>query len=139
MTIKTKKLQSLLSAQVGKGGLHNIVVAVQSYDHSLDFTCAAGVADPATGAPMTPDTPYFIASVTKMYTAAIIMQLYAEHRLDLEAPVSAYLPGSLLEGIHVYKGTDYSPQLKVYQLVNQTSGLADFEADKPRGGKSVIA
>jgi CubicO group peptidase (beta-lactamase class C family) len=138
MPDKTQNLQSLLNSQVGKGGLHNIVAAVQSYDQSLDFVGAAGVADPATGAPMTPETPYFIASVTKMYTAAIIMQLHEQKRLDLEAPLSDYLPDSLLEGIHLYKGTDYSRQLKVFQLVNQTSGLADFEADKPRGGKSVL-
>jgi D-alanyl-D-alanine carboxypeptidase len=138
VTDKTQKLQSLLNSQVGKGGLHNIVAAVQSYDQSLDFVGAAGVADPDNGAAMTPETPYFIASVTKMYTAAIIMQLHQEKCLDLEAPVSQYLPASLLDGIHVYKGTDYSRQLKVCQLVNQTSGLADFEADKPRGGKSVL-
>jgi len=87
---------------------------------------------------MTPYTPYFIASVTKMYTAAIIMRLHEGKRLDLEAPVADYLPDSLLDGIHVYKGTDYSHQLKVYQLVNQTSGMADYEVDKPRGGKSVL-
>jgi len=138
MTDKTKKLQSLLDAQVGKGGLHNIVAAVQSYDQKLDFIGAAGMADPDAGAAMTPDTPYFIASVTKMYTAAIIMRLHEGKRLDLEAPVAAYLPDSLLDGIHVYKGTDYSHQLKVYQLVNQTSGMADYEVDKPRGGKSVL-
>jgi CubicO group peptidase (beta-lactamase class C family) len=73
-----------------------------------------------------------------MFTAAIIMQLHAEERLDLEAPVSDYLPGSLLDGIHVYKGIDYSHQIKVFQLVNQTSGLADFEVEKPRRGKSVL-
>jgi CubicO group peptidase (beta-lactamase class C family) len=138
MTNKTQKLQSLLNAQVGKGGLRNIVAAVQSYDKGLDLVGAAGVADPATGAPMTPETPYFIASVTKMYTAAIIMQLHQEKRLDLQAPVSDYLPDALLDGIHVYKGVDYSRQLKVFQLVNQTSGLADFETDKPRRGKSVL-
>ena len=138
MTDKTQKLQLLLNSQIGKGGLHNIVAAVQSYDQSLDFVGAAGVADPVTGAPMTPEMPYFIASVTKMYTAAIIMQLHEQKRLDLEASVTDYLPISLLDGIHVYKGSDYSRQLKVYQLVNQTSGLADFEADKPRGGKSVL-
>lgn len=138
MTDKTKKLQSLLDSQVGKGGLHNIVAAVQSCDQSLDFVGSAGVADPATGAPMKPETPYFIASVTKMYTAAIILQLCQEKRLDLEAPVTDYLPADLLDGIHVYKGADYGRRLKVYQLVNQTSGLADFEADKPRGGKSVL-
>jgi D-alanyl-D-alanine carboxypeptidase len=134
----TNKLQALLTAQVGKGGLHNIVAAVQSYDQRLDFVGAAGVADPGSGAMMQPATPYFIASITKMYTAAIIMQLHEHKRLDLAAPVSDYLPANLLDGIHRYKGTDYSRQLKVFQLVNQTSGLADFEVDKPRGGKSVL-
>ncbi|MBN2436954.1 MAG: beta-lactamase family protein [Spirochaetes bacterium] len=138
MIKKTRKLQSLVDSQVGKGGLHNIVVAVQSCDQSLDFVGAAGVADADNGTAMTPETPYNIASITKMYTAAIIMQLYQEKRLDLDAPVSRYLPDSLLNGIHVYKGIDYSFQLKVYQLVNQTSGLADFETDKVRGGKSVL-
>lgn len=28
--------------------------------------------------------------------------------------------------------------LRIYQLVNQSSGIADYEADKPRGGKSVL-
>jgi CubicO group peptidase (beta-lactamase class C family) len=138
MADKLKKLQSLLESQVGKGGLQSIVAAVQSYDKNLDWVGAAGIADPISGVPMTPETPYFIASITKMYTAAIIMQLHQEKRLNLESQVSDYLPGSLLDGIHVYKGVDYSRQLKVFQLVNQTSGMADFEADKPCGGKSVL-
>lgn len=45
MTDKSKKLQSLLNFQIGKSGLRNIVAAVQSYDKSLDFVGAAGVAD----------------------------------------------------------------------------------------------
>ncbi len=64
ITDKTKKLQSLLNAQVGKGSLHNIVAAVQSYDQSLDFVSAAGVAAPLSGAPMTAKTPSFIVGVT---------------------------------------------------------------------------
>jgi CubicO group peptidase (beta-lactamase class C family) len=132
------KLQSALEAQIGKGNIYNIVAAVQSNDRSLDFAGAAGTADPASGAAMTPETPYFIASVTKMYTAAIILRLYEEKRLDLEAPVTQYLPASLIQGIHVYKGTDYSERIKVSQLIDQTSGIADYEADKPRGGKSII-
>jgi CubicO group peptidase (beta-lactamase class C family) len=87
---------------------------------------------------MTPDTPYFIASVTKMVTAAIVMRLQGEKRIDLQAPVSDYLPPSLTEAIHVYKGTDYSPRIKIAHLLDQSSGLADYEADKPRGGKSIL-
>jgi len=36
-----------------------------------------------------------------MYTAAIVMQLHAEQRLDLNAPISHYLPASLTRGIRI--------------------------------------
>jgi D-alanyl-D-alanine carboxypeptidase len=134
----TNKLQAVLDAQIGKGYVHNIVAAVQSHDRSIDFLGAAGIADPHTGTKMTPDTPYFIASVTKMYTAAIVLRLYEEKRIDLDAPISEYLPASLTSAIHVYKGTDYSERIKVSELLNQGSGLPDYEADRPRCGKSVL-
>ncbi|MBN2549367.1 MAG: beta-lactamase family protein [Anaerolineales bacterium] len=138
MDSKAHKLQTVLEAQIGKGHIHNIVAAVQSHDRSLDFAGAAGVADPQTGAAMTADSPYFIASVTKMYTAAIILRLHEQKRVELDAPILEYLPAALIQGIHVYKGVDYSSRLKVCQLLGQTSGLADHEADRPRGGKSVL-
>ena len=135
---KMKKLKATLDGQIGKGYVHNVVAAVQSHDRSINFVGAAGIADPQTGTAMTPDTPYFIASVTKMYTAAIILRLYEEKRVDLNAPISEYLPASLTRAIHVYKGTDYSDRIKISNLIDQSSGLADYEADKPRGGKSIL-
>ncbi len=132
------RLQAALDAQIGRGNVRNVVAAMQSYDWSVDFVGAAGIADPRTGVSMTPDTPYFIASVTKMYTAAIALRLFEEGRVDLDSPVSEYLPASLTRSIHVYRGTDYSDRIKVCELVNQSSGLADYEAGKPRGGKSVL-
>jgi CubicO group peptidase (beta-lactamase class C family) len=125
MMEQAKKLQTLLDAQIGKSHIFNIVTAMQSQDKSLDFLGAAGIADPQTSATMRPDTPYFIASVTKMYTAAIVLRLHQEKRMKLDEPISQYLPASLTRGIHIYKGTDYSDQIKVFQLVNQTSGLAN--------------
>jgi D-alanyl-D-alanine carboxypeptidase len=138
MNAKTKKLQALLDAQIGKGGIHNIAAAMQSYDRSIDFAGASGIADPHTEAAMTPDTPYFIASVTKMYTAVVVLRLCENKAIDLDAPISQYLPASLTRGIHIYKETDYSNQITISELISQTSGLADYEADKPRGGRSVI-
>ena len=138
MSKSANKLQATLDAQIGKGHVYNIIAAVQSHDRRVDFIGAAGIADPQSGAAMTPVTPYFIASITKMYTAAVILRLHDGKRVDLEAPISQYLPPELIRGIHIYKGNDYSQQIKVYQLVNQSSGLADYEADKPQGGKSVL-
>lgn len=132
------KIQALLDKQIGRGNVHNVIIGVQSEDGSIDFVGAAGVADPVSGVPMTPDTPYSLASITKMYTASAIIKLHEQGLLDIEDPISKYLPASLIEGIHVYEGTDYSDRIKVYQLVNQTSGLADYFLDKPRGGGSVF-
>ena len=133
-----KKLQAITDRQIDKGNIHNIVVAVQSFDQRIDYVGAAGFADAQSNVMMKPDTPYFIASITKMYTAAIIMRLFQEKRIDLSQSITKYLPDSLTRAIHVYKGTDYSDRIKVCNLIDQSSGLADHEKDKPRGGKSVM-
>lgn len=130
-------LQALVDKQVQSKNIHNMVVGIQTEDGRVNATAAAGIADPSTRAAMTVDTPYLLASIAKMYTAATILQLADQGRLDLEAPISQVLPASLIEGIHVYQGTDYSQQIKVYQLVNQTSGLPDYYEDKPEGGTSL--
>ena len=49
-----------------------------------------GVADVATGRPVTPDTPFDIASVMKPLSATLAMRLQAEGVLDLDAPLSGY-------------------------------------------------
>ncbi len=137
-TAPADRLQATLDAQLGKGHVHNLIAAVQSHDRTVDFVGAAGIADPRTGAAMTPDTPFFIASVTKMFTAAIAMGLHGQGRLDLDAPISRYLPDALTRGIHVLQGTDHGPRIKVRELLGQTSGLADYETGRPRGQPSVI-
>ncbi len=54
-------------------------------------TAATGVADSG-GTPMTIDTPFWIGSLTKPYVAAMVLQMVEEGKVDLEAPLSAYLP-----------------------------------------------
>ncbi len=132
------QLQALLDRQINSGKVFNIAAGVQSRDGRVNVSAAAGRADAASGAAMTPQTPYALASIAKMYTAAVIMRLHEQGRLSLDANVAHYLPAALLTGIHVYKGTDYSAQLRVYQLVNQTSGLADYFEGKPAGGQSLF-
>jgi CubicO group peptidase (beta-lactamase class C family) len=73
-----------------------------------------------------------------MFTAAIAMQLYQQGRLDFDAPLNAYLPEALIQGIHVYKGVDYSHKLLVSHLIDHSSGLADHETDKLRSGQSLV-
>lgn len=132
------KVNKILKAQLAKSSHSNAVVAVQLFNKKIDLVAAAGYADYNNMVEMTPSSPYFIASITKMYTAAVAMQMWEQNLLDIEAPISKYLPASITEQLHIYKGVNYSSQIKVYQLINQTSGLPDFEAEKPKGDRSVL-
>src|SRR6185436_18270197 len=51
-----------------------------------------GYADVEHRIPATPDTLYHIASVTKTFTAILVLQLVEQGKLDLDAPVSRYVP-----------------------------------------------
>ncbi len=83
------------------------------------------------------DQPYFIASTTKLFTTAIILQLREEGRLTLEDKINKYIDASTLSGLHIYEGKDYSEELTVRHLLSHTSGLPDYFQDKGTSGKSL--
>jgi CubicO group peptidase (beta-lactamase class C family) len=58
---------------------------------SLEFFGAHGVADLASNTPVTEDTVFRVASITKTFTAVAVMQLRDQGRIDLDAPASDYL------------------------------------------------
>jgi len=114
------KLRKLIDDEFNRRYANNILLSVQTGDRRISFEGTAGEGDS--------NSPYFIASISKMYTATVIMQLVDEGRLDLNDLIQKHLAHLPLNGIHVYKGSDHSSELKVYQLVHQTSGLADYFA-----------
>jgi D-alanyl-D-alanine carboxypeptidase len=81
---------------------------------------------------------YFIASTTKLYVSAIVMQLRAEGRIDIDAPAATYLDPSVMRGIHVLDGVDSSARITVRQLLAHTSGIADYFEQKRRDGSTTI-
>ncbi|WP_245663087.1 serine hydrolase domain-containing protein [Nocardia inohanensis] len=71
-------------------------------DAGGDTVLTAGAADLASGTPVRADVPEYVrvGSITKTFTATIVLQLAAEHRIDLDQPIDTYLPGLLIgEGI----------------------------------------
>ncbi len=62
------------------------------------------------------DTPFFLGSVSKSFTAVCVMQLVERGLIDLEASISAYLPDA----------TD-GDRIKVGQLLKHTSGLGEHQ------------
>ncbi|MEU3347787.1 serine hydrolase domain-containing protein [Streptomyces sp. NPDC006700] len=75
---------------------------------------SAGVHDLRGGRPADPDARFRAGSTTKVVTAAVVLRLAAQGRVDLDAPVQRYLPGLLTR--------DFQP-IAVRQLLNHTSGI----------------
>jgi CubicO group peptidase (beta-lactamase class C family) len=91
-----------------------------------------GVLSTATGVPVTAGSLFQIGSITKVWTATMIMQLAAEGRLSLNSPVAELLPGAKLGA------PDGSAEITVRHLLTHTSGLeGDIFLDTGRGGGCV--
>ena len=133
------EMQHLLSGLAERDkSVKNCVLSVMKGDGSFSWSGAAGIASQNGQVPMTKDTPIYIASITKLYTATAIMRLYETGALSLEDPMAEYLPGELIQGIHVYKGKDYSREITIKELLSHTSGIADYYSEKGKDGKSLF-
>lgn len=81
---------------------------------------AAGVLSTATGVEATPDSVFQIGSITKLWTATLVMQLVDEGKVDLDATVRTYLPEFRIGDEQA------AAAITVRQLLDHTSG---FEGD----------
>lgn len=133
------KLQALLDQLVsGDKLVQSAVMGLYHGDSAFTWSGAAGYADANRRAPMTAQTPFCLASISKTYTAAALMLLEERGKLQLGDRIGRYLPRELTQGIHRFKGTEYTDSLTLRHLVTHTSGLADYSVDKPKGGKSLF-
>ena len=78
-----------------------------------------GYGDAGNGRPVTPDTQFLVASLSKSFTALAVLQLVEAGRVSLDAPVAAYLPGFTVAD------PAGARRITVRMLLNQTSGMAD--------------
>ena len=133
-----ERLQQLVDRQVAKKSIHNLAAGIHSPERGIDAVSAGGKADARRSVVMTVDTPYYLASITKMYTATVVMKLAGQGRLQLTDPISIYLDQDLIKGIHIIDHIEYVDKITISHLLNQTSGLADYFEGKPTGGTSLV-
>lgn len=85
----------------------------------LAYVGALGVQDVETGEPVTADSVFRIASMSKAFTALALFKLEDEGKLSLDAPVARYVPQ-----VKAWRyPTDDSPALTVRDLLGHTAGL----------------
>src|SRR5882757_3256873 len=82
-------LPQRLSELLADNTVPGAAVAVAAGDEVAE--AAAGVLSKATGVEATSDSVFQVGSITKVWTATLVMQLVDEGKLDLDAPVRDYL------------------------------------------------
>jgi CubicO group peptidase (beta-lactamase class C family) len=141
-------LDSSLRGAVERKDVPGVVALVTDRERVL-YKSAFGVADVATGRPLTQDALFRIASMTKPVTSVALMQLVEQGKIGLDDPAEKYLPE--LAGLKVFESFDAttgayklrpaSKPATVRHFLTHTSGLAypftsttwrDF---KPRDGE----
>jgi D-alanyl-D-alanine carboxypeptidase len=99
-------------------GAPGVILLVRDGGRTTHLT--GGLADAARKTPMRSSDHYKIASLTKTYTATVVLQLVGEGKLELGDSVERWLPGLVPNG----------EGITIRELLNHLSGIADFEADK---------
>ena len=128
----------VVEAVSGDGSTKNCVLAISRGDRAFEWSGAAGVERARDHRAMTADAPIFLASVTKLYTATIVMMLAEEGALGLDEPMAKYLPKDLIRGIDVFGGRTYSDEITIRQLLSHRSGIPDYYDEKASDGKSLF-
>ncbi len=88
----------------------------------ISYLRGYGVRDVTKDAPVTPDTEFPIGSVTKSFTALDVMVLVDEGLVDLDAPVTVYIPEFKLSN------PAYTKAVTVRNLLTHTTGLIRTDA-----------
>ncbi|HSM45951.1 MAG TPA: serine hydrolase domain-containing protein [Acidimicrobiia bacterium] len=114
------------------------LLGVTAVDGSWSWVGAHGVLDPS-GTPATDAARYPVASVTKLYTAAVVFRLVEKSSLRLGDRMVDLLPSDVTAGLHVFDGVDHTSEITVEHLLGHTSGLADYYEEAPPGGTSAQA
>ncbi|WP_228812080.1 MULTISPECIES: serine hydrolase domain-containing protein [Nocardia] len=116
---RVNSVQADLDSAVGSGAVGAIATLTEGDSETV---LTSGVADISARSPIPADRPQHVrvGSVTKTFTAAIVLQLAAEHRVDLDRPIATYLPD-------LFTGTGVNGQaVTVRQILGHRSGLPEL-------------
>lgn len=125
-------MRATLAARVRRNGGHGGgVLRVESPTQGVLFEATSGELAHGERAMRAADA-FEIASITKTFTAALVLLLVEDGKLGLETAIGELLPREITERLLVLDGVDYGPRLTIRQLLSHRSGLPDYWTDPPK-------
>jgi CubicO group peptidase (beta-lactamase class C family) len=107
-----------------------LAIAITDREQLLHI-CTYGKADIAADIPVTPETLFPIASISKSFTSIALLQLYEAGQLDLHIPVTQYLPWFRVKSA-------YEP-ITIHHLLSHTAGIITGRDFTPNSHYEVVA
>jgi CubicO group peptidase (beta-lactamase class C family) len=130
MTLDAAHWQERLEVLAQKHGVVGATLAIQQGEETAE--AATGVLNLRTGQPVTPDSVFQQGSITKVWTATLVMQLVDEGLVQLDEPVVTHLPDFRVADERLTR------TVTVRQLLTHTSGIdGDMFLDTGRGDDAV--
>ncbi len=117
--IEKDKIDAYIQSRMQAASIPGLALGIVQ-DNQIIYLKGYGIAD-TDGRAVTPQTPFILGSTSKSFTALAVMQLVEAGKIDLDAPVTKYLPW--------FRTNDAaaSAQITVRNLLNHNSGLPTYE------------
>jgi D-alanyl-D-alanine carboxypeptidase len=109
-------LDAALKKSFKESDAPGVVAAVQTPQYT--WVQAQGVADRASGKPMTPEVHHRVGSVTKTFTATLLLKAADDGLLSLDDTIDQYI-----------KGVPNGDEITLHQMSDMTSGIASYTED----------
>jgi len=113
---KSAQIDSLMKNHYEKGELNGAVLI--EHNGEVIYKKAFGIANANWGIENTLDSKFHLFSITKQFTAIIILQLVEEGLIDLQKTISDYLP---------YYREDTGNKIRIHDLLLHTHGIPDID------------
>ena len=126
------RIDASVESEMERGRQPGLTLGITDRDTTLTVR-SYGFADLAAQRPVTPETLFEIGSIGKSFTAVAVLQLVDEGRIELDAPVSRYLPWLVIPG------TDSNSPITVSHLLSHTAGIVAGTDGTPEAAFQVWA
>ncbi len=128
-----ERIDAIVAALAQPGGVRGAIVRVEVPSMEFEHASAAGLGRADTGEAVTVDHRFHVASVGKMFTATLVLQLaeagvFGPNGIDTALGDLPFAPTGLVDGVH-----PLGPTITIRRLLTHTSGMKDMQTDDATG------
>ena len=114
-----KQIEKMITTEMIKEGTPGLSMGIVKAD-KLIYTASFGSSDLSKRTPVSQDTLFVLASVTKSFIGMAILKLFEMNKLSLEDPIAKYLP------LDDFEHSDLAKSITIHHLLTHSSGIPNI-------------